>query len=273
MPDQPAPVPVPVPVPEDRLRFELPPVHTDPAQERAYRKERLAGALRLFGRLGYEEGVAGQATARDPEFEDCYWVNPFGRAFGSLTAGDLLLVDGDGRVLQGERRVNQLAFALHAAVHRARPDTVAVVRVHGPYGRALAALGELLAPVTQEACAFYEDHALVDQYTAGAGDPAECRRIARALGPYKALVLRNHGLLTVGDSVDAAAWWSVAAERAAQVQLIARAAGKPVPVGHRAALTARERFGTDLAAWAAYQPLWQSVAGDRPAGAHRTPGG
>ncbi|WP_438312153.1 class II aldolase/adducin family protein [Streptomyces sp. HUAS TT3] len=265
MPDQ------PVPVPEDRLRFEMPPVHTDPAQERAHRKERLAGALRLFGRLGYEEGVAGQATARDPEFEDSYWVNPFGRAFAGLTAADLVLVDGDGRVVQGERRVNQLAFALHAAVHRARPDTVAVVRVHGPYGRALAALGELLAPVTQEACAFYEDHALVDQYTAGAGDPAECRRIARALGPYKALVLRHHGLLTVGGSVDAAAWWCVAAERAAQVQLIARAAGKPVPIAHRDALAVRERFGTDLAAWAAYQPLWQSVQGDGSAGAHGAP--
>lgn len=250
----------PGPVPVDRLRFELPPVHDDPAQERAHRKERLAGALRLFARLGYEEGVAGHVTARDPEYGDCYWVNPFGRAPATLTAGDLLLVDGDGRVLQGERRVNELAFAVHAAVHRARPEVVAVVRAYAPYGRALAALGELLAPVTQEACAFYEDHALVDAYTHGAGDAEECRLIARALGPYKALILRNHGLLTVGGSVDAAAWWFVAAERAAQVQLIARAAGKPVPVDHRSALAARERFGTDLAAWVSYQPLRQSVA-------------
>ncbi|MEU3777296.1 class II aldolase/adducin family protein [Streptomyces sp. NPDC032472] len=250
----------PGPVPVDRLRFELPPVHDDPAQERAHRKERLAGALRLFARLGYEEGVAGHVTARDPEYDDCYWVNPFGRASATLTAGELLLVDGDGRVLQGERRVNELAFAVHAAVHRARPEVVAVVRAYAPYGRALAALGELLAPITQEACAFYEDHALVDAYTHGAGDAEECRLIARALGPYKALILRNHGLLTVGGSVDAAAWWFVAAERAAQVQLIARAAGKPVPVDHRSALAARERFGTDLAAWVSYQPLRQSVA-------------
>ncbi|MGW7102938.1 class II aldolase/adducin family protein [Streptomyces sp. NPDC054838] len=246
----------PAPVPPERLGFELPPVHTDPAHERAHRKERLAGALRLFARLGYEDGVGGHITARDPEFEDCYWVNPFGRAFAALTPADLLLADGDGQVLQGPRRVNQLAFAAHAAVHRARPDVVAVVRAQAPYGRALAALGELLAPVTREACAFYEDHALLDEYA----EPQDPVRTARALGPYKALILRNDGLLTVGGSVDAAAWWFIAAERAAQVQLTARAAGKPVPVGHRAAVATRERFGTDLAAWVSYQPLWQTVA-------------
>ncbi|MFD3758862.1 class II aldolase/adducin family protein [Streptomyces sp. NPDC058622] len=245
----------PGPVPVERLRFDMPPEHADPADERAHRKERLAEALRLLGALGYEDGVAGHVSARDPEFADCYWVNPFGRAFATLTPEDLLLVDGDGRVLQGGRRVNELAFAVHAAVHRERPGTVAVVRTRGPYGGALAALGELLAPVTQEACAFYGDHALLDEFAA-AEDP---RRTGRALGPYKALVLRNRGLLTVGDTVDAAVWWFIAAERAAQVQLIARAAGKPVPIDHHGAVLLRERFGSDLAAWANYQPLRQTA--------------
>lgn len=246
----------PAPVPAERLGFEMPPAFATAAEERAHRKERLAAVLRLLGRLGYEDGVDGHVSARDPEFEDCYWVNPFGRAFGALGPEDLLLVDGEGRVRQGGRRVNQLAFAVHAAVHRARPGVVSVVRTQSPYGRALAALGELLAPVTQEACAFYEDHALLDEYAA-AGDAG---RIADALGPYKALVLRNHGLLTVGDSVDAAAWWFIAAERAAQVQLIARAAGKAVLIGHHSAVATRERFGSDLAAWVSLQPLLEQVA-------------
>ncbi|MEV7727588.1 class II aldolase/adducin family protein [Streptomyces sp. NPDC087917] len=252
----------PVPVPVERLGFAMPPVHDGPAAERAHRKERLAEALRLLGRLGYEDGVAGQVSVRDPEFEDCCWVNPFGRAFSGLTARDLLLVDGAGRVLRGERRVNELAFAVHAAVHRERPEVVAVVRTQGPYGRALACLGELLAPVTEEACAFYEDHALLDEYAA-AEDPA---RIGRALGPYKALILRNRGLLTVGDSVEAAVWWFVAAERAAQVQLIARAAGKPVPIDHRSAALTRGRFGSDLAAWVSYQPLREAAGAAGGAG-------
>lgn len=255
MAEQPGRAPAPAPVPAERLGFEMPPVFATAAEERAHRKERLADVLRLLGRLGYEDGVGGHVTVRDPEFEDCYWVNPFGRPFGALGPQDLLLVDGEGRVRQGERRVNQLAFAVHAAVHRARPAVAAVVRTQAPYGRALAALGELLAPITQEACAFYEDHALLDEYAA-AGDAG---RIADALGPYKALVLRNHGLLTVGGSVEAAAWWFIAAERAAQVQLIARAAGKPVLIGHHGALATRERFGSDLAAWANCQPLLEEA--------------
>ncbi|MEV7417859.1 class II aldolase/adducin family protein [Streptomyces sp. NPDC089919] len=251
----------PDPVPVDRLRFAMPPRHESAAEERAYRKERLAGALRLFGELGYEEGVSGHLTARDPEFEDCYWVNPFGRSFAQVTPADLLLVDGDGRVLDGAEHVNQAAFAVHAAVHRARPGVVAVAHTHSVHGRALAALGELLDPLTQEACAFYERHALLDQYTGVTVDPAECARIAAALGPHKALILRNHGLLTVGDSVDAAAWWFIAMERCCQVQLAARAAGKPVPIDHRSAVATREQLGTDLVAWINYQPLWQRVAG------------
>ncbi|MFK0175628.1 class II aldolase/adducin family protein [Streptomyces xanthochromogenes] len=150
---------MPEPIPVDQLRFDLPPVHDDPAQERQHRKERLAGALRLFARFGYEEGVSGHVTARDPELADCYWVNPFGVPFAHVTAGELILVNGEGQVVQGGHHVNQAAFTVHAQVHRARPDAVAVVHTHSTYGRALAALGEFVEPYTQEACAFFEDHA------------------------------------------------------------------------------------------------------------------
>lgn len=254
----------PAPVPTAQLRFALPPVHATPAEERAYRKRRLAGALRIFGRLGYEEGVSGHLTARDPELPDCFWVNPFGAPFAELTASELILVNGDGQVVEGGHHVNQAAFAVHAEVHRARPDVVAVAHTHSLHGRALAALGELIEPITQEACAFYQDHALFDAYTGVAVDPAEGRRIATALGPYKGIVLRNHGLLTVGDSVDAAAWWFIAMERCAQVQLAARAAGKPVPIEHREAVATREQLGTDLAAWINYQPLWRRISRAEP---------
>ncbi|WP_424215436.1 class II aldolase/adducin family protein [Streptomyces sp. BI20] len=247
----------PTPLPTAALGFDLPPVFDTPEAERAHLRERLAGTLRLFAALGYEDGVTGHLSARDPGYEDCYWVNPFGRALAGLTPADLLLVDGDGRVLRGTRRLNEAAFAVHAAVHRARPDAVAVAHLHTPHAVALASLGELLAPISQESCLFYEDHALLDQYTGAAPDPAECARMALALGSRKALLLRNHGHLTVGASVDAAAWWFIAFERAARVQLLARAAGKPVLVDHRSAAAARARFGTDLAAWVDFQTLWE----------------
>ncbi|MEU6122946.1 class II aldolase/adducin family protein [Streptomyces sp. NPDC047123] len=254
----------PTPIPVERLQFAMPPVHESVADERRHRKERLAGALRIFGRLGYEDGVSGHITARDPEHPDCFWVNPFGMPFKHITVGDLVLANAEGQVVEGRHHVNQAAFTVHAQAHLARPDVVAVAHCHSLYGRALSTLGELLDPITQEACAFYESHALYDGYTGVVVDAEEGRRIASALGDHKAVVLRNHGLLTVGDSVDAAAWWFISLERSCQVQLSARAAGRPVMIGHKQAVQTREQLGSDLVAWINYQSLWQDISRSEP---------
>ena len=254
----------PTPVPTERLHLAMPPQHSSPEEARRHRKERLAAALRLFGRMGFEEGVAGHITARDPEFTDCCWVNPFGVPFGHITVSDLILVNQEGQVLEGRRHVNQAAFVVHSRVHAARPDVVAVAHSHTAYGRALSALGEPLDPITQDACAFYEDHALLDRYTGVTVDEREGARIASALGPHKAVILRNHGLLTVGDSVDSAAWWFLQMERACEIQLAAKAAGEPVLIDHKNAVATREQLGSDLVAWINYQPLYTSITRDEP---------
>ncbi|MGW6056616.1 class II aldolase/adducin family protein [Streptomyces sp. Je 1-332] len=254
----------PTPIPVERLQFAMPPVHDSLADERRYRKERLAGALRIFGRLGYEDGVSGHITARDPEHEDCFWVNPFGMPFKHVTVGDLVLANAQGQVVEGRHHVNQAAFTVHAQAHLARPDVVAVAHCHSLHGRALSTLGELLDPITQESCAFYESHALYDGYTGVVVDSDEGRRIATALGDHKAVILRNHGLLTVGDSVDAAAWWFLTMERSCQVQLSARAAGRPILIGHKQAVATREQLGSDLVAWINYQSLWQDISRSEP---------
>ncbi|MGW7077040.1 class II aldolase/adducin family protein [Streptomyces sp. NPDC054871] len=254
----------PTPIPLERLQFAMPPVHDSLADERLYRKERLAGALRIFGRLGYEDGVSGHITARDPEHEDCFWVNPFGMPFKHITVGDLVLANAEGQVVEGRHHVNQAAFTVHAQAHLARPDVVAVAHCHSLHGRALSTLGELLDPITQESCAFYESHALYDGYTGVVVDSDEGRRIATALGDHKAVILRNHGLLTVGDSVDAAAWWFLTMERSCQVQLSARAAGRPILIGHKQAVATREQLGSDLVAWINYQSLWQDISRSEP---------
>ncbi|MEU6387205.1 class II aldolase/adducin family protein [Streptomyces bauhiniae] len=257
------PIP-PSPLPTDKLRFAMPPMHESVDEERRHRKERLAGALRLFGRAGFEDGVSGHITARDPEFSDCFWVNPFGMPFKHVTVSDLVLANQDGQVVEGGYHVNQAAFTVHAAVHAARPDVVAVAHCHSTYGRALASLGEVPDPITQESCAFYEDTALYDAYTGVTVDAEEGRRIASVLGSNKALVLRNHGLLTVGDSIDAAAWWFMSMERSCRVQLTAEAAGRPVLIEHRQAVATREQLGGDLVAWINYQPLWQDISRSEP---------
>src|SRR3954467_15822548 len=94
-------------------------------QERLHRKQNLAAAFRLFSRFGFDQGVAGHITARDPELNDHFWVNPYGQHFSQVRVSDLILVNDRGEVVEGEARVNRAAFAIHSQVHAARPDVVA----------------------------------------------------------------------------------------------------------------------------------------------------
>jgi ribulose-5-phosphate 4-epimerase/fuculose-1-phosphate aldolase len=244
--------------------FARPPTFDAVATERRHKQERLAATLRLFGRLGYEEGLAGHVTVCDPERPDTYWVNPLGMAFAHVTVDDLVLVDVQGAILQGRHRINLGAFNIHVQIHLARPDIVAVVHTHSIHGRALSALGSPLVPITQDACPFFEDHALFEDYTGIVLDSEDGRRIAAALGKHKALILRNHGLLTVGESVDAAAWWFIAMERCCQVQLLAQAAGPLCPIPPETARLTREQIGNHLVAWNSFQPLYQQIARSDP---------
>jgi len=232
--------------------------------ERRHRKERLAAAFRLFGRFGFDEGVAGHITARDPERLDHFWVNPFGMPFSHIRVSDLLLVNESGEVVEGDAPVNTAAFVIHSQVHSARPDVVAAAHAHSIYGKSWSALGRLLDPITQDVCAFYDDHALFDDYTGVVLDLEEGKRLAHALGECKAVILRNHGLLTVGHSVDEAAFWFITLERSCQAQLLASAAGNPVLIdGEMARLTAGQ-VGGHAAGHFGFQPLYQKIVRDEP---------
>jgi ribulose-5-phosphate 4-epimerase/fuculose-1-phosphate aldolase len=253
-----------VEVPGRAKNLPEPPAFATFEEERRHRKERLAAAFRLFSRFGFNEGVAGHITARDPEHPDWFWVNPFGVHFGHIRVSDLILVDHSGEVIEGSYPVNTSAFAIHSRVHAARPECVAAAHAHSLYGKAWSSLGRLLDPITQDACAFYEDHGLFDDYTGVVYEAAEGDRIARALGPGKAVILRNHGLLTVGQTIDEAAWWFITMERSCQAQLMAEAAGKPIPITHENALTTREQVGNNLTGWFQAQPLFQKITREEP---------
>lgn len=228
--------------------------------ERLWRKQRLALAFRAFGRFGFDEGVAGHITARDPEHEDHFWVNPFGMSFKQITVDDLIRVDHDGEVVEGTWGVNRAAFAIHSSIHAARPDVVAAAHSHSKFGRAFAALGRTLEPLTQDSCIFHDDHVLFDDYTGVVNDPEEGKRIAHALGDAKAAILRNHGLLTVGRTVEETIFWYVTMERTCEVELLARAAGPVVPMSQEAARNAAAEVGSPLAGWFSAQPLFDWIA-------------
>jgi len=232
--------------------------------ERLYRKQRLAAGFRLFARNGFDEGVAGHITARDPEFPDRFWVNPFGMHFSQIRASDLVCVDESGEVVEGNRPVNRAAFAIHSRIHAARPDVVAAAHSHSIYGRTWSTLGRRLDPITQDACAFYEDHAVFPTYSGIVLETEEGDHIAETLGERKAVILQNHGLLTVGQSVEAAVWWFIKMDRCCHTQLLAEAAGQPTQISHDVAVATRGILGTQRAGWFQFQPLWDWITRQEP---------
>ena len=232
--------------------------------ERRHRKQRLAASFRLFGQFGFDEGIAGHITARDPELPDHFWVNPLGMSFRLIRVKDLILVNDQGKVVDGNWPVNKAAFAIHSQIHAARPDVVSAAHAHSVHGKAWSSLGRLLDPLTQDSCAFYEDHALFDPFSGVVLDPDEGTKIAQALGSKKAAILQNHGLLTVGPSIEAAAWWYIAMDNAARTQLLAEAAGQPKPIPHDIARLTASQVGTHKGGYFSFQPLWDWITAAEP---------
>jgi ribulose-5-phosphate 4-epimerase/fuculose-1-phosphate aldolase len=233
--------------------------------ERQHRKSRLAASYRIFASKGYDHGLAGHITARDPEFADRFWVAPIGPWFGHIRVSDLVLVDHDGNILAGEGPINQAGFAIHSAIHKARPDVIAAAHSHSLYGKAWSALGRLLDPISQDSCFFYEQHVVFEDFSGVVLDTSEGERIARVLGDKNAAILQNHGILTVGKSVEGAVAGYVAFENACQTQLLAEAAGTIKPISPAIARhTASQSFGR-ADPWAlAFRPLWDRVLKEQP---------
>ncbi|MEO5723884.1 MAG: class II aldolase/adducin family protein [Ilumatobacteraceae bacterium] len=242
-----------------------PPVFDNVADERLHRKQKLAGALRIFGRVGFGEGVAGHITARDPEFPECFWVNPFGMSFRHIRVSDLILVNHSGDVVYGSSPVNRAAFVLHSAIHEARPEIVAAAHSHSVHGKAFASLGIELAPITQDSCIFYEDHRVItEQGGAVVFDINAGKEFAAAFPSGKAAIHQNHGLFTVGQTVDEAAFWFLSMDRSCQAQLLAMAAGTPKLIADDMARYTAQQTGFPLAGWFSFQPLWQEICRTDP---------
>ena len=134
------------------------PTFADKYEEREYSKGRLAAAFRIFGKYGFDEGVAGHITLRDPVDPTTFWVNPFGVAFSLIKRSDLIQVDHSGKIIGGGkvRLLNSAAFMIHSAVHEARPDVMCAAHSHSIYGRSFCALGRKLDIITQDACSFHD---------------------------------------------------------------------------------------------------------------------
>ncbi len=173
---------------------------------------------------------------------------------------DLILVNEDGEVVIGDEPINAAAFAIHSEIHKARPDVHAACHAHSVYGKAWSVFGRELDMMTQDSTRFYKSHAVYDNFGGVVLDREEGKRIARALGDGKAVILQNHGLITVGGSVDAAAFWFMSLDKTCQAQLLVEAAEsgsknalKRVLISDEEAEYSYAQTGTEEKGWLAFQ--------------------
>jgi len=225
--------------------------------ERQNRKYKLALSFRLFAFYHFDDGTSGHITVRDPEFTDCLWVNSYGVYWGHITVNDFILVNREGKIIAGNGVLNPAAYSIHATIHEARPEAMASVHTHSEYGRAWSSLGRLLDPINQDACTFYEDHSIYKTYGGVAAEVDEGQAILKALGKNKACILQNHGLLTVGQTVDEAVWWFISMERTCKIQIAAESVQKPVLIPHEIAQLTAVQLGSPFTGWFQFQPLFQ----------------
>jgi ribulose-5-phosphate 4-epimerase/fuculose-1-phosphate aldolase len=249
------------------LKFPEIPTFASKAEERRYLKQRLVAACRFFAQQGLDYGFAGHLTIRDPERPELYWTNPMAVHFAQVRSSNLILADHAGKVVEGDHAINRAGFVLHAAVHEMHPDIVAMCHAHTVHGVAYASLGRPLPPVSQDACAFFEDHVVItDEGGKVAVEEQAGHKVAAAFAGVRAAIHQNHGLLTASrHSIDAAAFWFVALERCCQQQLMLDATGiAPKLVPEDKARYSREHVGSEYIGWLHFQPVYEHLAATQP---------
>ena len=188
----------------------------------------LAAAYRLTDHFGMTTLIYNHITARVPGMEDQFLINEYGLGYEEVAASNLVKIDMEGNILEeGEHRINFTGYVIHSAIHGARHDVACVMHTHTPYGMAVSTLEEGLLPLQQETYQFHE-RVSYHEFEGVAVDVDERERLVTDLGGNNAMIMRNHGLLTVGRSV-AEAWvrmWQL--ELACKIQVLAQSTGQAI---------------------------------------------
>ncbi|CAI6091343.1 unnamed protein product [Clonostachys chloroleuca] len=227
------------------LRLHTVPTFTDKHEERRWAKQHMAGAFRVFAKLGYADGASGHISLRDPVKTHCFWISkcaqemtlvwfcltvsikdPYAMHFSKIRASDLVLVNEEGRPVEPTpHKVNAAGFIIHSSIHKARSDINAACHVHAPHGRAWSTFGKPIEMLNQDSCMFYDDLAVYEGFGGIVLAKEEGQHIVNALGPRKRnAILQNHGIITCGETMGEAAAFFIALERACANQLLVEAA-------------------------------------------------
>ena len=210
------------------MNASLKPVPTPADAEQRARID-LAACYRLADRFDLNEGIDNHMTLLVPGYSDRFLLAPFGMHWSEVKASDFLVVDFSGRVLSGEGAVEDTALYIHQPAHRLSPRGRCVLHTHMPYATALCMLDNpRLEMAVQSALGFYNDVAYDPIYNGLAFDMSEGERLARALGDKSVLMMANHGVLVVANTVPRAFERLYFLERAAQAQVLALSTGRPL---------------------------------------------
>ncbi|KAI5474761.1 arad-like aldolase/epimerase [Pseudohyphozyma bogoriensis] len=199
--------------------------------ERKWIKEHMAAAFQFWGKRGFGEGISGHITVRDPILTDHYWMNPIAVHFSQVKVSNLVLVGPGGYVSKegggAQLAINTAGYFIHTAIHRARPEVKAAGHCHSLYGRAWSVFGKPVDILTQDSCLFHGNQGVYSNFGGIVLAKEEGENIAKAMGSeYKTCILQNHGLLTVGETVDEMVYLFSALENQCRIQLMVEAASE-----------------------------------------------
>lgn len=227
----------------------------------------LAAVYRLIAHFGLDDLIHTHASARIPGEPDTLLINRYGDLFREVRPERLAVVDHSGRLVRGEQvPINTAGVVIHTAVHAARPEVACVIHTHTAAGVAVSCLEEGLLPLNQTALLFHGDVGYHD-FEGIALDRDEQERLVADLGSFNQLILRNHGLLTVGKTVGEAFARMYNLEQACRIQLAAQATGRPLRMPTAAVMErtvrqyAADPDGAAELEWAALRRLAEGAFG------------
>jgi ribulose-5-phosphate 4-epimerase/fuculose-1-phosphate aldolase len=189
-------------------------------------------ALSLAGQVlvaeGHDDFTRGHISMRLPDNPAHFFMKAHSTGLDEITPDNILTIDLDGHVVAGTSRRHSEVF-IHSEIFKARPDVNCVIHTHPPYCVALSASGRPIRCYSQPSALFHEALGIYDDTVALIRSPEMGAAVARALGPHRAALLKNHGIVAAGASIAEAVITAIMLENAAQVQMIAEAAGTPAP--------------------------------------------
>jgi ribulose-5-phosphate 4-epimerase/fuculose-1-phosphate aldolase len=227
----------------------------------------LTTALRAAARHGLNEGVCNHFSMVVPGRPDLFLVNPQGLHWSEITPSDIVMADGDGKIIEGKYPVEPTAFYIHARIHAGNPKAQVVLHTHMPYATALTSIqGGRIEMCTQNALRYWDRIAYDENYAGVALSNDEGERMCRAMGDKEILFLRNHGVIVSGTTVAQAYDDLYYLERAAMVQMLAMQTGRPLHnvSDEMAAHTNRQMAGEAQQSFLHFESLKRMLDRDEP---------